>query len=137
MMPSRPWPRIVRGRTIVTSRPLAAASWQRCSASSLARPYASSGRPGVSSVTGLCSGMPKIALDEVWTTFDDATVARREEHVGGAGDVDRPEQVAILGQRHLGDVVEHDVDAVAGVAQGAEVAHVAGHVLEPGARLAG
>ena len=68
--------------------------------------------------------MPKIAVDDVCTTLRDAGVPRREQDVGGADDVDRLEQVAVLGQRHLGDVVEHDVDAVARLADGVAVADV-------------
>src|SRR5260370_873454 len=49
--------------------------WQRSSARNFALPYASNGRHGVSSVTGLCSGMPNTALDDVCTTF--ATRASR------------------------------------------------------------
>ena len=60
---------MVRGRTIVTSSPAATASRHSISACSFARPYDSSGRPGVASVTGFASGMPNTALDDVWTTL--------------------------------------------------------------------
>src|SRR5690606_28304972 len=53
-----------------------------------------------------------------------------EEHVGGAGHVDRPEQVAVAGQGHLGDVVQDDVDALARGPQRVEVADVAGDVVD-------
>ena len=56
-------------------------------------------------------------------------VARRNEHVGRADDVDRFEQLAIARQRHLCDVVQYHVDAVTGRANGREVADVAGDVL--------
>ena len=76
MMPSRPWPRIVRGRTIVTSRPAA----DRVAAQQLGlelgppvRLERPAGRRPRS--TGLRSGMPKIALDDVCTTL--ATPASR------------------------------------------------------------
>ncbi len=55
----------------------------------------------------------------------DARVACGDQHVRGAADVDRVEQRAVLGERHLGDVVEHDVDAVARGAHGGAIAHVA------------
>ena len=54
---------------MVTSRPEATASRHNTSASSLARPYDSRGRHGVSSVTGLESGIPNTALDDVCTTL--------------------------------------------------------------------
>src|SRR3954453_6021779 len=65
MIPRRPWPRMVRGRMTVTSSPLATASAQSSSPRSFARPYASRGRAGVSSVTGFASGRPNTALDDV------------------------------------------------------------------------
>ena len=52
-MPRRPWPRIVRGRMMVTSRPFDAASRHARSAASLARPYASIGAGTVEGSTGL------------------------------------------------------------------------------------
>ena len=81
--------------------------------------------------------MPKIALRRRVHDLGDAGVAGGDEHVGGADDVDRPEQVAVLGQRHLGDVVEHDVDAVARRAHGVEVADVADDDLDRLARRRG
>ena len=106
-MPSRPWPRIVRGRTIVTSSPAATASWHSSSACELG--------PAV----GLERPARRVLGDRV--VLGDAEdrarrrvhdLARRRasraatQHVGGAADVDRLEQLAVLGQRHLGDVVE-------------------------------
>ena len=65
----------------------------------------------------------------------DARIARRDEHVRGAADVHRVEQRAVLRERHLRDVVEHDVDAFArGRAPRLAVAHVARDEL--GARRA-
>ena len=76
-------------------------------------------------MTGLCSGMPNTALDDVCTTFATRASRARDQHVGGAADVHRVEQRAVLGQRHLRDVVEHDVDALARGAHRGAVAHVA------------
>ena len=42
----------------------------------------------------------------------DAGVGARVEQRGGAVDVDRAQQVTVTGERHLSDVVEHDIDAV-------------------------
>ena len=75
--------------------------------------------------------MPKIALDDVCTTLlRRARRERDEQHVPGAGDVDRVEQRAVLRQRDLRDVVEHDVDAVARGTHRVAVADVAAHELE-------
>ena len=113
MTPSRPWPRTVRGRTIVTSSPAATASWHSSSARSLARPYASSGRRrrvlGHRVVLGDAEHRARRRVHDL---------ARRPRRAPRpARSRCRPtftvEQRAILGQRHLGDVVEHDVDAVA------------------------
>jgi hypothetical protein len=60
-----------------------------------------------------------------------ALVTSRQQHVGCAGHVHRLEQGAVLGQRHLCDVVEHDVDALARGRDRAAVTHVAGDVLHP------
>ena len=62
--------------------------------------------------TGLASGTPNTALDDVCTTFDTPASALAAEQEGRAVDVDRPEQLGVPGQRHLGHVVVHDVDAV-------------------------
>jgi hypothetical protein len=74
--------------------------------------------------------MPNTALVEVWTTFATPASRGRDEHVGGAEHVHRPEEVLVLGEGDLGDVVEHHVDPVAGATQGVDVAHVPGHVLD-------
>ncbi len=69
-----------------------------------------------------------------------AGVACGHQHVGGPTDVDRVEQRPVLGQGHLGDVVQHDVDALAGGPHRAPVAHVGHHHLEgarPGAVRSG
>ena len=59
------------------------------------------------------------------------------QQVDRAVDVDRPEQLAILGERHLGDVVQHDVDAVDGVAHDRLVADVTLDELDIGRPVVG
>ncbi len=54
------------------------------------------------------------------------------EHVVRAGHVDRPELLAVLRERHLGDVVVDDVDALHGAAHDVRVAHVAADNLDVG-----
>ena len=125
-MPRRPWPRMVRGRTIDTSSPVVAARRHAHSAASLAWPYASCGRGTVVGSTGFDSGMPNTALDDVCTTLRDTGVAARLEQDARAVDVDRAQQLVVAGERHLGDVVEHDVDAVDGCPHGGRVADVGG-----------
>ena len=92
---------------------------------------------GVLSVTGLCSGMPNTALDDVCTTFATRASRAADQHVGGSADVHLVEQRAVLGQGHLGDVVEHDVDALTGGAHRLLVAHVARDELGAGERRSG
>ena len=60
---------MVRGLTMVTSSPCAAASRQAHSAASLAWPYASTGMGMVVDSTGFEAGMPNTALDDVCTTL--------------------------------------------------------------------
>src|SRR5204863_9297360 len=62
---------------------------------------------------------------------------RCDEDVGRADDVDRLEQMPVAGQRHLRDVVEHDVDAVTGTFDRRAVADVARDVLDVGAEVTG
>ena len=139
MMPRRPWPRIVRGRTIVTSSPAPGGVVAEQLGLELRPPVrlervrrASSRRPG--STRG-CRRSRSTTCARPCAT---PGVARREEHVRGADDVHRPEQVAVAGERHLGDVVEHDVDAVARARARVAVAHVAGDELHArGARAGG
>ena len=126
MIPSRPWPRIVRGRTIVTSRPAATASRHSSSACELGPAVGLErvrrrllGRPGCD------SGMPKIALDDVCTTLPTPASRAASSTFAVPTHVHRPEQLPVLRQRHLGDVVEHHVDAVARAADGGAVADVA------------
>ena len=57
--------------------------------------------------------------------------ARRQQQ-RGAVDVDRAQQLLVLGQRNLRHVVEHDVDAMNGVGYYAGVADVALHQFHPG-----
>ena len=55
---------------------------------------------------------------------------RRRGAIARAVDVDRAQQPRVAGQRHLGDVVEHDVDAVDGGAHRSRVADVGGDDLD-------
>ena len=67
----------------------------------------------------------------------DARVARRDQHVRGSAHVDLVEQRPILGERDLGDVVEHHVDAVTRAAHRGRVPHVARDEVGPGECRAG
>ena len=80
--------------------------------------------------TGLDSGTPNTALDDVCTTLATPASAAGVEQDAGAVDVDRAQQVGVAGQRHLGDVVVHDVDAVDGGPHGGGVADVGGDDLD-------
>ena len=61
---------MVRGRTMLTSRPWAANAVAQLLAGELGPAVVLARGVGcVSSVTGLASGAPNTALDEVWTTF--------------------------------------------------------------------
>ena len=140
MIPSRPCPRIVRGRTIVTSSPAATASRHSSSACELGPAVVLERCGGVSSVTGFDSGMPKIALDDVCTTLATPASRAASSTLAVPTDVHRPEQLAVLRQRHLRDVVEHHVDALARRARTrVAVAHVALDEVDvgPSARRAG
>ena len=69
-MPSRPWPRIVRGRMIVTSRPCArTASRPAARRRAWPRRRPRAGRGAVVLVDRIRSGTPNTALDEVCTTL--------------------------------------------------------------------
>ena len=61
----------------------------------------------------------------------------RREQVDGAVDVDRPQQVGVAGERHLGHVVHHDVDSLDGPAHDRHVADVALHELDVGRPVGG
>ena len=115
-MPSRPWPRIVRGPDDRHVEPGGGGRRHAHSAASLAWPYASCGWGTVVGSTGFDSGTPNTALDDVCTTLATPASAHASSRVARAVDVDRAQQLAVLGERHLGDVVEHDVDAVDGAA---------------------
>ena len=60
----------------------------------------------------------------------DARVTRRDEQVRGTDDVHGVEQFPILRQRHLRDVVQHDVDPLTRSAQRVAIADVTPHVLD-------
>ena len=130
MMPSRPWPRIVRGRTIVTSTP--------------------SGRGFTTQQLGL-QLRPAVRFERtgrrlfghgiVFRDAEDRTrrrvydlvdvgITRGDEQVGRPGDVDGIEQVGILGERDLGDVVQHDIHIGTRGADDRSITDVAGHVLD-------
>ena len=119
MMPSRPWPRIVRGphdrdveagRDRVVAEQLGlelrpAVRLERLRRASLRSP-------------GCDSGMPKIALDDVCTTLPTPGVARREEHVRGAAPRS-PTGTAPCpcASGTWATLLKHDVDALARLAQ--------------------
>ena len=131
-MPSRPWPRIVRGRTMLTVETVgAAASRQAHSAASLAWPYASTGVGTVDGSTGLDSRDPE---HRARRRVHDLAARRRGRLASssnvGAVDVDGAQQRGSLRQRHLGDVVEHEVDAVDRLVDDVAVADVAEHDLD-------
>jgi hypothetical protein len=60
----------------------------------------------------------------------DAGVLTAAQQGVGPADVDRLEELLVPGERHLRDIVEHDVHAVAGLAYGVDVADVAAHELD-------
>ena len=62
--------------------------------------------------------------------LSDVHRARSREKVLGAFAVHGPEEMAVLGERHLCDVVEHGVDAPAGVCDGIGVSDVCLHELD-------
>ena len=67
---------------------------------------------------------------------DPGTFAGPQQH-RRAADVDRLEQAAVLGQRHLGDVVEHHVDAGDGTAHRRGVPDVSPDELHIGGAVGG
>ncbi len=76
--------------------------------------------------------MPNTALDDVCTTL--RTPARRAaaNRIDGAVDVDGAKELEVLGQRHLGHVVEHHVDALDRGVDDGGVADVAEYDLHTG-----
>ena len=67
----------------------------------------------------------------------DAGVAGGDEQVRRADHVHRPEQLAVARQRHLRDIVQHQVDAVARGADRVPVPHVSLDELDRGRRGGG
>ena len=131
MIPSRPWPMIVRGRMIVTSWPAATASSQSELGLELgAAVVLERAARRVLPHRVACSGIPNTALDDVCTTFVTPASRAATSRLAVPTTFTEWNSAAILRERHLRDVVEHDVDAVAGAAQRVPVADVAGDELD-------
>lgn len=79
--------------------------------------------------TGLLRGTPNTALDDVCTTLRTPAPALGQQQ-RRAVDVDRAQQLLVLGQRHLGHVVEHHVGTVDGCCHHLRIADVALHQLD-------
>ena len=117
-MPSRPCPRIVRGRTMVTSSPRSDLGGDEALGLELRRAVGlARARLGRAGHRVLARARRRRRSTRPRTVFFTPAAARGLEEVLGAVDVDAPEEVLVLGDRDLGDVVVDDVDPLAGAAR--------------------